>query len=117
MRREQKKKRERDTANSQSTKNGMPFLNGLNILAHEWARTPADVIANCFWLQGFVQLNSCAEKLPIETADATATTEDDVCFVLPPAMLLDNYISINDHVTMARQLTKEGIESHFRHKG
>lgn len=49
--------------------------------------------------------------MPIETADATATTEDDICFddVLPPVVLLSDYIIIDDDVAVAWQLTEEEI--------
>ncbi|KAK8763627.1 hypothetical protein V5799_033766 [Amblyomma americanum] len=87
----------------------LTLLSALNILAHEWANTPTAVIANCFRHSGFVQPNCGVGELPTEAADAT--TDDDSCFdsVLPPAVRLADYVSIDDGVAIAGQLTEDEI--------
>ncbi|KAK8767886.1 hypothetical protein V5799_005331 [Amblyomma americanum] len=92
----------------------LTLLSALNILAHEWANTPTAVIANCFRHSGFVQPNCGVGELPTEAADAT--TEDDSCFdsVLPPAVRLADYVSIDDGVAIAGQLTEDEIIQEVR---
>lgn len=57
------------------------------------------------------QTSAQTTQLPTKTTNATATTEDGSCFndVLSSAMRLADCLSIDDGVTVARQLIKDKI--------